>query len=334
MVNYSSNIIQCYGITRDPKTNDFKLVMDYANNGDLNHYLKNNNSLDWIKKLEILQNIITGLNDIHNNNLIHCNIHCDDIWLNTNSALITEFSLCRFVNIKPQNNNFAQYTAPRILNRKYTQKDDIYEFGMVAYKVCTGLDQLNPYYMDDTIHTISLTNVNIIKIPQLIANIIKRCLDEAPLNRPTANELKFLFDDLFYKSEKKSLINKQIKEANEINKKKLSSSIHPNELFFQSDDWNFIKKVPNPKHTKYTSNTSKAHLMESEVNFIFQSRKEKSHPKYTSRKFLEENDGDMFDFESHKEKTIILKESDEGIFDFESHKEKTIILEESNEDSN
>ena len=33
MNNVPSVIIRCYGITKDPETNDFMMVMDYAENG-------------------------------------------------------------------------------------------------------------------------------------------------------------------------------------------------------------------------------------------------------------------------------------------------------------
>ena len=35
-------IVRCYGITKDPKTNDFMMVMKYANNGNFRQYLNNN----------------------------------------------------------------------------------------------------------------------------------------------------------------------------------------------------------------------------------------------------------------------------------------------------
>ena len=53
--------MRCYGITKDPETNDFMLVMDYAL-GDLhNHLQKNFITLTWNKKkLKVLWQILDG----------------------------------------------------------------------------------------------------------------------------------------------------------------------------------------------------------------------------------------------------------------------------------
>ncbi|UZO13099.1 uncharacterized protein OCT59_004605 [Rhizophagus irregularis] len=49
-------IVRCFGITKDPKTNNFMMVMDLKN-GNLRQHLNNNFiSMDWKRKLWILQN--------------------------------------------------------------------------------------------------------------------------------------------------------------------------------------------------------------------------------------------------------------------------------------
>ena len=54
-MNSSGNIIRCYGITKDPETNNFMMVMHYAKNGSLRQSLnKNFNSMDWLHKFFIL----------------------------------------------------------------------------------------------------------------------------------------------------------------------------------------------------------------------------------------------------------------------------------------
>ena len=64
-------------------------------------------------------------------------------------------------------------------------------------------------------------------IPQLILDVIQQCWDADPLKRPEAKELYKLFRDLHYESEgyygEDATIKKQIKEADDINKKSPSS---------------------------------------------------------------------------------------------------------------
>ena len=35
-------VIKCYGITQDPETKEFMLIMEYANGGNLHNYLQEN----------------------------------------------------------------------------------------------------------------------------------------------------------------------------------------------------------------------------------------------------------------------------------------------------
>src|ERR1043165_8301628 len=70
-------IVQCYGITKDPKTNNLMMVMEYAENGSLRQHLNNNfNKLSWNEKLNNLWCIAAGLNKIHEKGLIHRDFHC------------------------------------------------------------------------------------------------------------------------------------------------------------------------------------------------------------------------------------------------------------------
>src|SRR5581483_2453599 len=147
-------IVKCYGITKDQKTNNFMMVMEYANNGSLRQYLNNNfNSLNWSQKLLNLNWIAYGLNEIHEKGLIHRDFHCGNILGNKYSGyfqtLITDLGLCKPANTTSQSNDkqiygVLPYVAPEVLKGKeYTQASDIYGFGIIAYEVCTGLP---PYH--------------------------------------------------------------------------------------------------------------------------------------------------------------------------------------------
>src|ERR1051325_734208 len=94
-------IVQCYGITKDPETNDFMMVMAYAQNGSLRQHLNNNfHSLSWNNKLQSLWFIASGLNDIHSKGLIHHDFHCGNILESKDYSgylrtLITDLGLCK-----------------------------------------------------------------------------------------------------------------------------------------------------------------------------------------------------------------------------------------------
>src|ERR1051325_3998793 len=72
MNDCSDFIVQCYGITKKPETNNFMMVMAYAQNGSLRQHLNNSfNSLSWQDKLDGLWSIALGLCEIHKKRLIH-----------------------------------------------------------------------------------------------------------------------------------------------------------------------------------------------------------------------------------------------------------------------
>ena len=113
--------------------------------------------------------------------------------------------------------------APEILRgQNYTKASDIYSFGIIMYEVISGLP---PYH--DVSHDKNLAikicqgcrpRFNNIKVPQLIVDLIKRCLDANPLNRPTADEIKEILYKWWDKFDNhQEELYKQVIEANIIN---------------------------------------------------------------------------------------------------------------------
>ncbi|RIA81734.1 kinase-like domain-containing protein [Glomus cerebriforme] len=198
--NFNFSIIRLYGITQDPNTKNYMMVLDHAENGSLRSYLnKSYNELSWKTKINYLYWIVCGLNEIHQIGLIHRDLHIGNI-LHTGFAHITDVGLCKPVdynaleNTKKNVYGVLPYIAPEILRgQNYTKAADIYSFGIIMYETISGLP---PYH--DVSHEINL-GVNIcqglrpkfnIKVPQKIVRLIKRCLDANPLKRPSASEVK------------------------------------------------------------------------------------------------------------------------------------------------
>ncbi|RIB12615.1 kinase-like domain-containing protein [Gigaspora rosea] len=70
-----------YGITQNTETMEYLMVFQYANNGSLSKYLRNNFcNLTWPTKLEILKNISKELDNIHDYaKYIHADFHSGNI---------------------------------------------------------------------------------------------------------------------------------------------------------------------------------------------------------------------------------------------------------------
>ncbi|CAG8678947.1 5043_t:CDS:2, partial [Dentiscutata heterogama] len=92
----SFEVAHCFGISRDPKTNEFIMVMSFAENGGLRNYLRNHHlSIDWPTRVSFLLKILQGLETIHNAGLIHGDFHSGNILMGKKYPMISDFGLSR-----------------------------------------------------------------------------------------------------------------------------------------------------------------------------------------------------------------------------------------------
>jgi serine/threonine protein kinase len=199
IVDCTISIVRVYGITQDPETKNYMMVLEYAENGSLRTYLDKNH-YTWFTKLEHLRYIALGLESIHEKELIHRDLHIGNILSFSGYTSITDLGLCKPADYNASENTknsiygVLPYIAPEVLRgQNYTKAADIYSFGIIMYEIISGLP---PYH--DTSHDNSLAMkicqglrpMFKIKVPKLVLYLIKRCLDANSLNRPTAIEIR------------------------------------------------------------------------------------------------------------------------------------------------
>jgi serine/threonine protein kinase len=177
--------VPCYGLSQDPQTSNYLMVMQYMPEGNLRKYLSNKNRELTLKdKLAQLLHLAQGLKDIHQKNLVHRDFHSGNILkgIEKTSCLITDLGLCKPTDeAKKEEKVFGvmPYVAPEVLqSQPYTQAADIYSFGIIAYEMLSGLP---PYY--DRAHDMHL-GIDIcrglrpqfqIEVPPLLEDLIKKC---------------------------------------------------------------------------------------------------------------------------------------------------------------
>ena len=182
--------------------------------------------------------IAHGLNTIHEKQLIHRDLHIGNILvINMNIKMytrITDMGLCKpadYDNTKNGIFGVLPYVAPEILRgQNYTKASDIYSFGIIMYEVISGLPPYHDVSHDEFLAIKICSGLRPrfnIKVPQLIVNLIKKCLDANPLNRPTASELKEILYKWWSDFSKLTELQEQIKEADEINNNLPTSSSLP-----------------------------------------------------------------------------------------------------------
>src|SRR2546423_3499722 len=136
---------------------------------------------------------------IHMRNYIHHDLHSGNIFsYSIRRSYIGDLGLCQQVVDKKDNPNkifgVIPYLAPEVLSKKpYTKESDIYSFGMIMWEFTTGK---KPFH--DRSHNHLLIS-DILKgerpqitddTPEFYTELMKRCWDHNPENRPTAEEIK------------------------------------------------------------------------------------------------------------------------------------------------
>ena len=168
--------------------------MDYARDGNLRKYLPKIIKNDWYYKLFKLKTIITGLDGIHQQNLIHCDFHDGNILNKHDLTYISDLGLCQPTSFKKDDiYGVIPFMAPEVLRGKpYTLASDIYSFSMIMWEFTSGA---TPFY--DRAHDLQLClsicrgeRPEIIEnTPQCYIDLMKKCWDEDPLKRPSALEV-------------------------------------------------------------------------------------------------------------------------------------------------
>ncbi|RHZ85103.1 hypothetical protein Glove_71g27 [Diversispora epigaea] len=225
-----------YGITQDPETHSYMMVLKYASDGNLREYLKINfNNINWLQKLSNLRDLSYNLMNIHKLDIVHQDFHPGNILsydFKNYSMFISDFGLSKLIGANPNNPEkknivgVLPYIAPEVLSgdEEYTKAADVYSFGIIAYEMITGFPPYPDIPHDEDL-AIEICNGLRPKIPfhtpKLITRMVMRCWDARVTHRPTFKELynellEYYYDYKNYlKGKNKAKIVIQIKKAEE-----------------------------------------------------------------------------------------------------------------------
>ncbi|RHZ55151.1 hypothetical protein Glove_420g86 [Diversispora epigaea] len=260
--------INFFGITKDPKSRKYMMVLEYFKGGSLRYHL-NDNNIDWKMKLAYLSDLAFNFKEIHKLGIIHQDLHPGNILscnFNVFGVKISDFGLSKLIgkNVEnPQKKNIfgvLPYIAPEVLNGndEYTKAADVYSFAIIAYEIITGFQPYSDVPHDEEL-ALKICNGLRPKIPfytpKLIIRIIMRCWDARVTHRPTFKELKKELDKYSnnYEWNKNSEITIQIDKAEEFSKNQeaanttpLNYKTHP-QAIYTSRLLNF-SDLPKPKN--------------------------------------------------------------------------------------
>lgn len=170
------------------------LSMEYVDGEDLSTLIRRIGRLPGDKAVEISRKICAGLAAAHAKGIIHRDLKPHNIMLDRNGEiLICDFGLAAVaseVTTAESRQGTPAYMAPEQLKgTEVTSASDIYALGLVLYELFTGKRPFSASNINDLLNlqesmSFSSLSSHAADIDTAVENIIRRCLDPLPANRP------------------------------------------------------------------------------------------------------------------------------------------------------
>ncbi|GES87736.1 kinase-like domain-containing protein [Rhizophagus clarus] len=193
--------LKFYGMTKDPKTEEFMMIIQFADKGNLRSILSGNfNNISWNDKIRYLCDSAGDLKNLHSLGSFHKDFHSGNILSNGINSYISDFGLSGPINKQKSDNKLygvLPYIAPEVLNGEpYTISSDIYSFGVVMAELSSGKP---PFHNRKHDISLALRVCNGLRpefgkgTPEIYKKLAHRCMNANPDQRPTVNELCEIF---------------------------------------------------------------------------------------------------------------------------------------------
>ncbi|RHZ88511.1 hypothetical protein Glove_22g111 [Diversispora epigaea] len=222
-------IINIYGITKDPQTNEFGIVMPYYHEGDLKSIIrKRDKQMDWKYRLNSLYQIAGGLDILHKNGFVHCDLHPGNILNNDPFTYLSDLGLCKPANYKSNSDEvfgIIPYLAPEVLcGQPFSAASDVYSFGIILWEFTSRIPPFSDIAHDEdlVLNILSGVRPKIVKgTPDIYVNLMESCWKSDPSERMKSpeifktisawhnNEVE-IFREMFKKADKEMIVTPEL----------------------------------------------------------------------------------------------------------------------------
>nr|CAG8597591.1 13568_t:CDS:2 [Entrophospora candida] len=198
-VDYHQNIIHFYGVTENE--GEYLLVLEYADSGTLRDYLQEKvESISWDLKLKFASEIASAVSCLHENNIIHRDLHSKNFLVHQKTIKLVDFGLSRKIRESTTTSTFqvagiVPYIDPQCFkinnNKVYkpNKKSDVYSVGVLLWELSSNRPPFSNLDQDQQ-HTLHLHIAQgireepILSAPDEYINLYKECWEDDPKNRP------------------------------------------------------------------------------------------------------------------------------------------------------
>jgi serine/threonine protein kinase len=169
------------------------LVLDYCQGGTLRHLMESRVELVLAQKLQIVRDVLLGLEHIHQHRIIHCDLKPENILLNVVSqgwtAQIADFGIAHFLEPTDKQNHSSgdtgspAYMAPERFYGKYSPESDLYAVGVLLFEIVVGRRPFSGMPIDVMKAHLNQPLRIPKSIPSILRLIIGKALQKLPQNR-------------------------------------------------------------------------------------------------------------------------------------------------------
>ena len=214
-------------ISSTEDSNFFYMVEEFCATGDLSRCLWNNKNNRYLERTikSIGIQLLSGLQTLHKNGIIHCNLKPSNIVIDEyGNVKICDFKKClklsKMTNDLIQKNKCAMtpcYTAPELFRKdgKYSFKSDLWALGCILFELAVGQVPFFDNSIDNLINKIIKEEVNferkeLTNYSDNFIDVIKKLLIKEPNERITWGEIERMswWDGYFYSNNNESDLSK------------------------------------------------------------------------------------------------------------------------------
>jgi type I restriction enzyme R subunit len=174
------------------------IVSEYAPDGSLEEWLKQNGKMTVEKAVETTIQILDGLEFLHSRNIIHRDLKPANILLQGNTPRLADFGISRALTATAtsQSNNVSgtfAYMPPEGFDGKRSVQTDVWAVGVNLYQFLTGNLPFPQKVVSALVSAIMMNDSDPLPsdIPQDLQNVIAKALAKQPENRyKTTGEMR------------------------------------------------------------------------------------------------------------------------------------------------
>lgn len=151
------NIVKYLSSGEDDRLEKFYIALEYINGKNLKEALPLVATYDEYEKIELIDQILAGVEFLHKKNVIHRDLKPSNIMLNDDGVIkIIDFGVSKYADTYYSDRTVIQCKTPQYCSpeqeakKTVTAKSDIYSLGLILYEIFTGnkVDKNNVFNTD------------------------------------------------------------------------------------------------------------------------------------------------------------------------------------------